>query len=54
MTYEQAETVAKELSKHNPFVRTTTKQQQQQQQAEQAHRMLQKQVPMKVVEDAIF
>ena len=51
MTYEQAETVAKELSKHNPFVRTTTKQQQQ---AEQAHRTLQKQVPMKVVEDAIF
>ena len=51
MTYEQAEMVAKELSKHNPFVRTTTKQQQQ---AEQAHRMLQKQVPMKVVEDAIF
>ena len=51
MTYEQAETVAKELSKHNPFVRTTTEQQQQ---AEQAHRTLQKQVPMEVVEDAIF
>ena len=48
MTYEQAETVAKELSKHNPFVRTTTKQQQ------QAHRILQKQVPTEVVEDAIF
>ena len=57
MTYEQAETVAKELSKHNPFVRMTTKQQQQAEQAdqaEQAHRTLQKQVPMKVVEDAIF
>lgn len=51
MTYEQAEMVAKELSKHNPFVRMTTKQQQQ---AEQAHRMLQKQVPTEVVEDAIF
>ena len=51
MTYEQAELVATELSKHNPFVRTTAKQQQQ---AEQAHRMLQKQVPMEVVEDAIF
>ena len=51
MTYEQAQEVSKELSKHNPFVRTTTKQQHL---AEQAHRMLQKQVPMEVGEDAIF
>ena len=29
MTYEQAQEVSKELSKHNSFVRTTTKQQQQ-------------------------
>ena len=54
MTYEQAEMVARELSKHNPFVRTTTKQQQQAEQAEQAYRTLQKQVPTEVVEDAIF
>ena len=51
MTHEQAEMVAKELSKHNPFVRLTAKQQQQ---AEQAHRTLQKQVSLEVVADAIF
>ena len=51
MTLEQAQTIAERLAKHDPFVRLTTKQQQQ---AEQAHRTLQKQVPMEVVEDAIF
>ena len=51
MTLEQAQTIAEKLAKHNPFVRLTAEEQQQ---AEQAHRTLQKQVPMEVVEDAIF
>ena len=51
MTLEKAQAIAEKLAKHNPFVRLTAEQQQQ---AEQAHRMLQKQVPMEVVEDAIF
>lgn len=51
MTLEKAQTIAEKLAKHNPFVRLTAEEQQQ---AEQAHRILQKQVPMEVVEDAIF
>ena len=51
MTLEQAQAVVEKLARHDPFVRLTTEQQQQ---AEQAHRTLQKQVPLEVVEDAIF
>ena len=51
MTYEQAETVAKELSKHNPFVRLTAEEQQQ---AEQAHRVLQKNKTEEAFEEGVF